>query len=114
MTTTYDITTDVGKVRLRTGDKDITDAAFTDEEIEIYLTVHSNSIPLASADILEAWAATYGQNASDETIGEYSYKQKIIDNMLKMAKRLRDVDASTPYFNWAEMDLASIGDPEIT
>ena len=37
MAYTYDITTDVGKVRLITGDKDITDAAFTDEEITYQL-----------------------------------------------------------------------------
>lgn len=112
MTATYDITNNVGKVRLQTGDKDLTDVIFTDEEITIWLTKHSNSIPLASADLLEAWAAEYGASASQERIGDYQYTQKVIDNMLKMAKRLRDTDASVPYFTFGEMDLNAIGDPD--
>ncbi len=111
---TTDITTAVGQVRLTIGDNDLTDLVFTDGEINFFLTVHGGSIPLASADALEAWAAKYGQSADKETIGEYSYSQSIIAKMLKLAERLRKVDAAIPYFNWAEMDLASLGDPEIT
>ena len=112
MTLTYDITTNVGKVRLQIGDKDIADAVFTDEEIGVYLTNHSNSIPLASADLLEAWAVTYGANADSEQIGDYQYKQTIVAKMLSLAKRLRETDAQVPYFTWAEMDLEAIGDPD--
>ncbi len=111
---TYDITTDVGKVRLQTGDKDLADIIFTDAEITIFLVQEGGSIRMASAAVLEAWAATYGQSADKETIGEYSYSQSIIKKMLDMAKRLRDTEVSVPYITWAEMDLASIGDPEIT
>ena len=112
MTATYDITTDVGKVRLTTGDKDLTDVIFTDEEIQVFLDANSDSIALASADLLEAWANTYAASASSENIGDYAYTQRIVDNMLKTAQRLRDNDATVPYFTWAEMDLASIGDPD--
>lgn len=38
MTTTYDTDTDVGKVRLAIADTDTTDAEFTDEEIEVFIS----------------------------------------------------------------------------
>ena len=38
MTATYDLDTNVGKVRLAIQDTDVTDAEFTDEEIEIFVS----------------------------------------------------------------------------
>ncbi len=114
MTATYDIETLVGQVRLVIGDTDVhpaTDAAFTDEEITYFLTKHSNNIPLAAADALEAWAAKYAANADTEKIGDYSYAQKTVDNMMKLAKQLRDAEAEltegVPVSTWAEIDLTA-------
>ncbi len=56
----YDLATDVGKVRLKIGDTDIsptTDAIFSDEEIEYFLNEGGN-IVLASALALETIAAS--------------------------------------------------------
>ncbi len=106
MTATYVLTTNIGKVRLTIGDKDITDTIFTDEELQIFLDDNGDSIPLASADALEAWASTYLANADTEKIGDYSYGQKIVDKMLALAKRLRTADAATPAFEWSEYDLS--------
>ena len=61
----YDITTDVGKVRLQIGDKDDTNEVFTNAEITIFLDLEG-SVNLASAAALEAWAATYLANADSE------------------------------------------------
>jgi len=105
MTVTYDITTNVGKVRLTIGDTDTTDNVFTDEELEYFLSVHSNSVNLASADALEAWAAKYATNADSEKIGDYSYTSKSVDKLTKLAGELRDKEFSTPIMEWAEMDL---------
>jgi len=110
MAETYDITNNVGKVRLRTGDNVIGSIVFSDEEIQIFLDAQSESVPLASADLLDAWAAKYGQSADSEKIGDYAYTQKIIDKMTKLAQRLRDEVASTPYLKVAEMDLNAIGE----
>ena len=107
MTTTYDITTVVGQVRLVIGDTDITDAVFTAEELEYFLSLYSDSVNPASADALEAWAAKYGANADSEKIGDYNYTQKIVDKMLKLAKRLRETDASTPAQEISEWDLTA-------
>jgi len=109
MTVTYDISTDVGKVRLLIGDKLISSPIFTDEELTAFLTANSGSINLAAATALEAWAATYGANADSERIGDYSYTQSIVDRMLALAKRLRDTEANTPSAlstTWAEFDFA--------
>ena len=95
-TTTYDIDTAVGKVRLTIGDTILTDAKFTNEEIDIFLSANSSNINMASAAALEAWAASYGQNAASENLGDYAYTQKIIENMLALAKRLRDYETSLP------------------
>ena len=113
MTLTYDLTTEIGKLRLMIGDTDLTDAKFTDEELQVFIDQASNSLNIAAALALEAWASTYGASAMSEKIGDYSYAQKTVDNMLKMAQRYRDSEAETPYFTWAEMDLSSIGDPEL-
>lgn len=100
----YDITTLVGKVRLIIGDTDST--VFTDEEIEVFLSIHGNNLNQASADLLEAQATKYATNPDSEKVGDYAYTQKIIANMLSLANRLRETDAATPYLTWAEMDLS--------
>lgn len=109
MTVTYVVTTDIGKVRLLTGDKVISDPAFTDEEIQVFLTQQGN-VNLAAAALLEAWAASYAANADSEKIGDYSYTQKTTANMLELAKHLREAEASQPCGDWSEMDLVNYGE----
>jgi len=111
MTATYLIATIVGKVRLVIGDTDVspaTDAVFTDEELEYFLSLHSNNVNLAAADALDAWAAKYTASPDSEKIGDYSYTQKIVDKMLALAKKLRDSVAESPYLTWAEFDLSGV------
>ena len=104
MSFTYDISTEIGKIRLITGDKIELDPVFTDEEVQVFLT-SAGSVNLAAAALLEAWASTYMANVDSEKIGDYSYSQKIIDKMLSLAKNIRDTDAGMPCLTWAEMDL---------
>ena len=113
MTATYDITTNVGKVRLVTGDKDLTDAIFTDEEITFFLSENSSSINMASAMLLEAWAAEYGVSADSEKIGDYAYTQKIVDKMLNMAKNLREKAISEPAGAFAETSVTDFAARDI-
>ena len=113
MTVTYDLSTNIGKVRLKIGDTVVADTQFSDEELQVFLDEASDNILLASALALESWANSYAANASSEKIGDYQYTQKIVDNMLKTAARYRNNDTSSPYWTYAEMDLASIGDPEL-
>ena len=106
---------DVSKVRLIIGDTDVTpatDAVFTDEEITYFLTANANNINLAAADALAAWMAKYAASPDSEKIGDYAYSQKIIQNMNKLQKELREKDASTPYMTWAEPDLTGEGEED--
>lgn len=111
MTFTYDISNNIGKVRLIIGDKIEAEPVFSDEEIQVFLTDNGNSINPAAATALEAWAASYSANVDTEKIGDYSYSQKIINKMLTLAKRLRETDASKPCLTWAEMNLTGETDP---
>lgn len=56
MTWSYDPTTDVGKVRLRISDTQMTRPIFDDEDIEAFLEMASDSIPLAAAMACETIA----------------------------------------------------------
>ena len=104
MTATYDLTTDIGKIRLTISDNDVTDCHFTDEELQIFLDTEG-SVNLASAAALESWAAAYALNADSERIGDYNYAQSISKKMLDLAARLRANDIATPIITWAEPDL---------
>ena len=112
MTTTYDITTTVGQVRLIIGDTDVhpgSDAVFSDEELTYFYSI-GGSVTLGAAMAAEAWAAKYAVNATGETIGDYAYTSKAVDNLLGLAKRLRDLadDSLTPAMDWAELDLIHV------
>jgi len=101
----YDLTTNIGKVRLVIGDTDITNEAFTDAEITYFLTENSNNISLAAADALEAWMAKYATSPDSEKIGDYAYTQKIVDKMNKLRNELRAKVESAPYQTYGEMNL---------
>ncbi len=116
MAHTYDLTTEIGQVRLLIGDRDIvptTDAQFSDEEIQAFLDL-GGSVLMGASKALEAWAASIKTGFVSEMIGMYSYKTNAPANMLTLAGKYAKQDREIPYFNWAEMDLTSIGDPEIT
>ncbi|MCJ7829316.1 MAG: hypothetical protein MUP81_06220 [Dehalococcoidia bacterium] len=115
MTASYDLTTLIGKVRLKIFDKDVTpatDAHFTDEELQVFLDEAEDDVLLASALALEAWAAELSDSATSERIGDYSYTKKSIDNKLALAERYREASGSGPVVTWAEMDLDAIGEEE--
>ena len=110
MSLPYDITTNVGKVRLIIGDKDATNYVFTDDELNYFLTVNSSNINLAAADALEAWVAKYATAPDSEKIGDYSYSQKIVDHLNKLSKDLREKVDSSPALESAVMDLTGVED----
>jgi hypothetical protein len=112
MTITYDLATNIGKVRLKIGDTSTTAAHFTDDEITYFLTEAGNVINLAAAASLEAWAASLSENAESERIGDYSYSKKSAQNKLDLAAKLREADSNTPVMDWAEFDLENMGEEE--
>ena len=117
MSANYDLTTNVGKVRLIIGDTDVSpesDAVFTDEELTYFLTANSSNINLAAADALEAWVAKYTTAPDSEKIGDYSYSQKIVDHLNKLAKELREKVEGAPVLEIASMDLTGVTDTTVS
>jgi len=107
MAFTYDLTTDIGKVRLNINDKVNTSDApayFTDEEVQVFLTA-GGSVNMGSALALEAWAAGLTGEMDSERIGDYQYSKKAAANKLDMASRYRASESDTPAFEWAEFNL---------
>ena len=114
MAFTYDITTDIGKIRLKIDDKVNTSdapAQFSDAELQIFLDEGGN-VNIASALALEAWAAAESAALDAEKIGDYSYSKKSVANKLAMADRYRKNDASTPVLEFGTMDLLGEGTDE--
>lgn len=56
MTWTYDVSTDIGKVRLRVSDTDTTRRIMDDEDYQAFLDMAGGSIPLAAAMACETIA----------------------------------------------------------
>ena len=112
MTTSYDITTDIGKVRLLIADTVLATAHFQDEEIAYFLSMYPGSYRLPAAQALEAWASSMAQNPDSEKIGDYAYTKKQVANMLAVAEKLRSDENTQPAMDFSEMDFTTFGDVE--
>jgi len=113
MTWTYDLTTLIGQVRLLIADNDIvpiTDAHFSDEELQVFLTMAGSDTYMAAALALQSWAGFLSSTADSEHIGDYSYSKKQVANKLELADKYLAASGSGPVADWAEMDLETYGD----
>ena len=93
---------DIEKVRLKIGT--LISATFTDAQIQAFLDMQG-SVNMAAAAAIEAWAAGLITTKDSEHIGDYSYSRKYVANALDLARRLREVESTTPAIDWAEMNL---------
>ena len=111
MSFTYNLTTNIGKVRLLIDDKTNTHSSpahFSDAELQVFLTMVSDSLYLAAALALESWAANDTANMDSERIGDYQYVRGAVSKKLTLAKQYRSVAEEAdkaPIMEWAEMDL---------
>jgi hypothetical protein len=91
-TYTYDLATEIGQVRLKIGDTDIdptTDAIFSDEEIQYFLTAEG-SVTMASAVALETIAASRALIARMLKTLKYAEDTRgVSKELLETAKALR-------------------------
>lgn len=60
MTATYDLTTDVGRLRLAIGDTDTANAMFSDEELQVFITA-AGSWEQAALMAVDGLIAKYAQ-----------------------------------------------------
>lgn len=84
MSFTYDLSTNLGKVRFLIGDRDATSYMFEDAEINAALAMASNDLYLAAADCLYSIAASKALLAKKKTAGGYS------EDLTYIAKECRD------------------------
>jgi len=103
-TTPFD---DIARLRLMIGDTDIvptTDAQFSDEELQEFITQAGGNLAQAAIAALEAWMGALSREFKSEKIGDYSYTRETIANLQKLKDQLIEKDASTPVFEWSEPD----------
>jgi hypothetical protein len=88
MTFTYDPTDDIGKVRRLVGDTVSAEAELTDEEIEAWLTDHSDNHEKAAISILRQLQAKYAKRATISSGNEKIELGKISDNYSSLISSL--------------------------
>jgi hypothetical protein len=71
MTCTYDLTANLGKLRLAIGDTDCTDAEFSDEELQVLLDI-SDSWQEAALRACDFAIAKYAKSSTDMRMGPRS------------------------------------------
>jgi len=108
MSVTYDINSDIGKVRLIISDTDIDNAMFTDEEIEQFLVMSETEIArdirIASAYALETIATSQALIQKKIKMLDLSTDGPAVAKTLKeMAQKLRDTIENEPAFGIAEI-----------
>lgn len=114
MAFSYDLNTNVGKVRLLIRDTDQTKALFQDEELQFFLDQNSANLLLAAADALESLASNAALLHKLEEIGDYRFDSKGMSAaLLKMAARYREKVEQEPAFAVAEQTLSVFNEAEI-
>jgi len=112
MAYTYDLTTDVGKVRALTRDtRGPTTVFFQDDEIQFYLTLNGDDVRYAAAEMLDVWASDEAMVTKVVTLLDVSTNGPAVAAALRAhAKVLRELadqaaTASDAGFDTAEMAL---------
>lgn len=105
MTYTYDLSTDVGKVRLLARDNVEADAVFTDEDLEAYLEMEGDNVKKAAAQALDDIATSETQLLEiTSKMGVSSSPASIANDLRNRAAELRRqaAEAEEIEFDFAE------------
>ena len=81
---------------------------FSDADIQAFLDMAGDSMFLAAAYALKAWASALSELVDSERIGDYSYSKKQVDNKLKLAESYEKQAASTPALAIASFDFTGV------
>lgn len=114
MTTTYDLATDVGKVRLLIPDSDLDSGVvvFQDEDIEAFLSIEGDDIRLATAQALDTIAASEALvQKVIKTMDVQTDGAKLAEALMKRAKALRDQAAGLVADDDDPFAVAEFADP---
>lgn len=117
MTFTYDIATNVGKVRLKVGKLEtaVATALFSDEEITEKLSEFGGNIKLTAADCLDSTADYLVQKKKVTTIGKYSINgAAMAAELRKRAVELRDQAENDGVADGSAFDMAVLDQETFT
>ena len=122
-TFTYDVSTNVGKVRLNIADIDLRTITgtrpdwtvlFTDEEIEVFITRAESNINLASAYALYAIASSRVLLAKKKQLGDYMEDLTAIGKEVRaQAKAFVDISEDAPAGAYAEQGVTDFAARDI-
>ena len=94
MTTTYTLSTSIGKVRLYANDTNVSNVAFTDEELQVFI----DGAPSSNLRLAAAWALrTLAFDTARQ--GRWMEAKVAVDAAAEMARKLAE---------WLEKQAASI------
>lgn len=103
MAFSYDVSTDVGRVRLLITDRDFENPIFQDDEIETFLALEDDSIRLAAALALETIAADQVLVLKViKTLDLTTDGAKVSDALCRLADKLREAEEREGAFAIAE------------
>lgn len=110
MAYTYDLTTNVGKVRLRIRDtRGPTTVFFQDDEIEFFLTENAMNVRRAAADALDTWASDEAMVTKAVRLLDISTNGPAVAQALRAhAALLRDLADEAEMASDGGFDIASM------
>lgn len=118
MQVTYNLSEDIGKVRLLITDTDINNQIFYDEEIQSFLDLTAyngeNNVRLAAAEALYTMARSEALVLKRITLMDLSTDgPATAKSLMDQATQLRELAQTEIEFDWAEMGLTNANRKEI-
>ena len=98
----------IEKVRLLISDPAGVSQHFSDADIQAFLDMAGDSMFLAAAYALKAWASALSELVDSERIGDYSYSKKQVDNKLKLAENYEKQAMSIPAVAVASFNFTGV------
>lgn len=96
MSTTYDLATDIGKVRLKIGDTDTAAAQFSDEELQVFID-EGGTVNASAGLALLAWASAVALDDQKVVAGSWQGDRgDVSKRMVELANKLFAVDGYNP------------------
>ena len=97
MTWTFDVSTNIGKLRALIGDTDTSSQRISDEELQVFLDQTSNDLLLSAAYACRNLATKYAFLGGKKSAGNYSEDNSGIGKaFLDMAKNFQEMAESIP------------------
>lgn len=108
MTATYDLETNVGKLRLLLQDTDTDDVIFQDEELQVFLSQKGNDLYLAASTVMLALANDKARLAKRKRASKYEHDlTKLANECREQAKVFREEAENIPADDYAEMGITA-------